>query len=339
MLHIEGEANAVDRVSIDVDRRLEERGEEAVPGVLTADAAGLGLEAWLDEPRLTGALDAYFGVGAWDRGDFKALRLTGKMADVRRGPPSLDGYISAYWHHDRCGTRVKAFFFLHDVTRESRPTAAARGSHRTLYYDHASLEVSRFADAYVAKSYDVATLVGPKGGGFLLDTNAVHRGETSGKWNRTVAVADFVAKRKKRAFADLGYRGPCGQDRQRKARHGGGGTTRRLQEKRHHSRANDTEGRRRHSHDGAQAAGANDTEYIDPDPPIWTVAGHPWPPRLTPEDMRARVDERPRRRRRLPPLLRRRRFRPSGRGGSRGLRRAPKHGLAPEGEPRGEERS
>ena len=36
----------------------------------------------------------------------------------------------------RCGSRLKAFLLLSDVTRDARPTEIAAGSHNTQYYSH-----------------------------------------------------------------------------------------------------------------------------------------------------------------------------------------------------------
>ena len=78
------------------------------------------------------------------------------------------------------------FLFLHDVpARSGRPTVAARGSHRIVsYYSHVGLR-SFFADAAVESRYDVVPLSGRAGGGFLLDTNTLHRATLGGGTSRT----------------------------------------------------------------------------------------------------------------------------------------------------------
>ena len=111
------------------------------------------------------------------------------------------------------GRRVKAFLFLHDVKTDGRPTLIAEASHRTHYYDYKDLLQSRFSDEYISSNYDVVPLVGPRGGGFLFDTNTIHRGESAGKRSRTVIIADFMDTRKLDTFKKLRYRGPCGQHR------------------------------------------------------------------------------------------------------------------------------
>ena len=108
---------------------------------------------------------------------------------------------------------MKAFLFLHDVKTDGRPTLIAEASHRTHYYDYKDLLQSRFSDDYISSNYDVVPLVGPRGGGFLFDTNTIHRGESAGKRSRTVIIADFMDTRKLDTFKKLRYRGPCGQHR------------------------------------------------------------------------------------------------------------------------------
>ena len=111
------------------------------------------------------------------------------------------------------GRRVKAFLFLHDVKADGRPTLIAEASHRTHYYEYKDLLQSRFSDEYISSNYDVVQLVGPRGGGFLFDTNTIHKGRSDGKRGRTVIIADFMDTRKLYTFKKLRYRGPCGQHR------------------------------------------------------------------------------------------------------------------------------
>ena len=67
--------------------------------------------------------------------------------------------------------------FVHDVGSDGQPTLAARGSHRTVaYYSYIeSISLTRFADGFVRRHYEPVALTGPAGGGFLLDTNGLHR--------------------------------------------------------------------------------------------------------------------------------------------------------------------
>ena len=54
-----------------------------------------------------------------------------------------------------------------------------------------SLNLTRFDDAFVASRYEVTALTGRAGGGFLLDTNGLHRAQLVGERARTVIQLDF----------------------------------------------------------------------------------------------------------------------------------------------------
>ena len=195
-------------------REVAARRQNVTTGVVETTLLPGDVAAWLASPRLRAALDAYLGAEAYVRTKIAALRLTNRLrAPYSGAEPNLLGYPSGFWHHDRCGKRVKAFLFLHDVKADGRPTLIAEASHRTHYYDYKDLLQSRFADDYISSNYDVVPLVGPRGGGFLFDTNTIHRGESAGKRSRTVIIADFMDTRKLDTFKKLRYRGPCGQHR------------------------------------------------------------------------------------------------------------------------------
>ena len=195
-------------------REVAARRQNVTTGVVEATLLPGDVAAWLAAPRLRAALDAYLGAEAYVRTKIAALRLTNRLrAPYSGAEPNLLGYPSGFWHHDRCGKRVKAFLFLHDVKADGRPTLIAEASHRTHYYDYKDLLQSRFADSYVEENYAVTALTGPRGGGFLFDTAAIHKGESSGKRSRTVIIADFMDTRKLDTFKKLRYRGPCGQHR------------------------------------------------------------------------------------------------------------------------------
>ena len=101
------------------------------------------------------------------------------------------------WHHDRCGRRLKAYVFLSDVTNETHPTEIARGSQRTLYYDYEHGGASRFRHEFVDANYDVETLTGVRGEGFVFDTNAIHRArveEAASSRSVVMFEMDAVAK-------------------------------------------------------------------------------------------------------------------------------------------------
>ena len=195
-------------------REAAARRQSVTTGVIEATLLPGDVAAWLASPRLQAALDAYLGAKAYVRTRIAALRLTNRLTAPYSGAePNLLGYPSGFWHHDRCGKRVKAFLFLHDVKADGRPTLIAEASHRTHYYEYKDLLQSRFSDEYISSNYDVVPLVGPRGGGFLFDTNTIHKGRSDGKRGRTVIIADFMDTRKLYTFKKLRYRGPCGQHR------------------------------------------------------------------------------------------------------------------------------
>ena len=195
-------------------REAAARRQSVATGVIEATLLPGDVAAWLASPRLQAALDAYLGAKAYVRTRIAALRLTNRLTAPYSGAePNLLGYPSGFWHHDRCGKRVKAFLFLHDVKADGRPTLIAEASHRTHYYEYKDLLQSRFSDEYISSNYDVVQLVGPRGGGFLFDTNTIHKGRSDGKRGRTVIIADFMDTRKLYTFKKLRYRGPCGQHR------------------------------------------------------------------------------------------------------------------------------
>jgi len=124
---------------------------------------------------------------------------------------AADSYGSGLWHHDRCGSRLKLFVFLSDVDSDSHPTQVADGTHNTLYYSNTVSE-SRFRNEYVRAHHQVIDLVGRRGGGFLFDTNALHRGKmaapSAGK-ARAVVILEFHPHGKIPALWTRGLHAPC----------------------------------------------------------------------------------------------------------------------------------
>lgn len=102
-------------------------------------------------------------------------------------------FAAGRWHHDRCGRRLKAFIYLSNVSAGSHPTQIAWPTHNTQYYTHhiKYFTLSRFADAHVRKNHRVASMAGPFGGGFLMDTNAIHKIELNGSDSRVVVTLEF----------------------------------------------------------------------------------------------------------------------------------------------------
>ena len=162
------------------------------------------------------------------------------LPEVRTKATPAPDYWSGYWHHDRCGRRLKAFLFLHDILPDGRPTMVANASHRTHYFTYDWLKGSRFADKYIRENYDVVPMTGKRGGGFIFDTNAIHKGtavrenqpalrggaaprqfdfrtgEMSGVRSRTVLLVEFMETHKVSPLWHVGLGGPCGSARKNK---------------------------------------------------------------------------------------------------------------------------
>ena len=76
------------------------------------------------------------------------------------------------------------------------PVAAAAGSSPP---GKKSVLFTRFTNQYVSAGYDVFPMEGPRGGGFIFDTNAVHKGQVRGLESRDVVMVEYVAAAKHRA--------------------------------------------------------------------------------------------------------------------------------------------
>lgn len=92
-------------------------------------------------------------------------------------------YAAAQFHHDRCGRRLKLWVYLEDVIDyESTPTVIARGSHNMMWQSFGSGPqgwLARFADTFVHAHHEVVPMMAPRGGGFIFDTNALHRADVA----------------------------------------------------------------------------------------------------------------------------------------------------------------
>ena len=155
------------------------------------------LEPLLRNKQVAKVISTYLGGGA---------RFDGHVVLELSNGTSIKDYLSGYWHHDRCGRRLKLFIFLHDVKRDGRPTIVAAGarrltaeisprytaeiapryrrptppsagSHETTYFSTLGpARHARFTDKYVRAHYAAVPMAGPRGGGFLFDTNTLHVG-------------------------------------------------------------------------------------------------------------------------------------------------------------------
>ena len=115
---------------------------------------------------------------------------------------------------------------MDEQRKSERPTLICAGSHNTLWLEHASGKQSRFTDSKMREvcgrpgaELGIVPMVGPRGGGFVFDTNTAHKGELGegaesdpGKRpmpNRTTLVLEFHSRGKIGALKRLGYKGPC----------------------------------------------------------------------------------------------------------------------------------
>mmetsp|Transcript_8138 Transcript_8138/g.18164 ORF Transcript_8138/g.18164 Transcript_8138/m.18164 type:complete len:442 (-) Transcript_8138:229-1554(-) len=122
---------------------------------------------------------------------YKILRLGDEV--------DLGKYASGHWHHDGCGSRLKLFVYLDEVKENGHPTEIARGSQTLAYYSYPAghWRYTRFSTPYVQGEYEVVPMLGPRGGGFMFDTNSVHRGNVDGKHlRRDVIIIDIESKEK-----------------------------------------------------------------------------------------------------------------------------------------------
>jgi hypothetical protein len=137
---------------------------------------------------------------------YKLLRL-GK--EVR-----AQDYGSGYFHHDGCGSRLKMFIFLQDVVDERDcPTKVAAGSQHTAFWNYGTVYHMRFQDSYVFRQYDVKTMTGRRGEGFIFDTNTVHKGSLQDHHGmRDAIVVDFYSTKKLKEH--IPPVGPCPENGQ-----------------------------------------------------------------------------------------------------------------------------
>ena len=156
-----------------------------------------------------------------DRCQSLLLGLTRTLCAFRLRPRlDLASYPAGYYHHDRCGHRLKAYIFLNDVGEREHPLRVALGSHRTLYYSHNDMPASRFTDAFVERNYAVVSVVGEMGDGFVFDTNAIHKAGGAGlvgaaaHGQRDVLLFEFNSRNKSKMLREIDPGIPCGQTAQ-----------------------------------------------------------------------------------------------------------------------------
>lgn len=177
---------------------LERAGRKTADGELVTARGDLSaLEPLLHNESFARVVRGYLGGSA---------RYDGHAVFQLTPEATVQTYPSGWWHHDRCGRRLRVFVFIHDVRERDRPTLYARRSHNTLaFYSYIeSIHLTRFSDSYVRRRYEAVPLTGDAGGGFLLDTNGLHRAQLDGwdgRTKRTAVLLEFHAHHKIPALA------------------------------------------------------------------------------------------------------------------------------------------
>lgn len=113
-------------------------------------------------------------------------------------------YTNAPWHHDGCGNRLKVFIYLHDVDEKTHPTLIVEGTHRmqwyatTNFFAGSKMGYNKIDENLVAEIYPgkVRKMLGKEGGGFIFDTNALHRADILGLHKkRETVLLDLAAEK------------------------------------------------------------------------------------------------------------------------------------------------
>ena len=182
------------------------------------DFASLRAQAWPEVKRLH-ALGAQSAKAHFSTARLQALEPLVRSRAVQRLASSylgdrvaIDGYKivhtgslltratypSGNWHNDGCGTRLKLFVYLDEVGATSGATRIAAGSQNNVYFLAGSSNSGVYwNDTFIERAYDVHSMVGKRGGGFIFDTNAAHRGDVDGKHEaRDAIVIDMLSVRK-----------------------------------------------------------------------------------------------------------------------------------------------
>ena len=68
---------------------------------------------------------------------------------------------------------------------------------------------SRYTDKFIAENYEDVCMVGKKGGGFIFDTNSIHKGEVKGTRERTVVILEVNKGGKTAEMIKVKGKRPC----------------------------------------------------------------------------------------------------------------------------------
>lgn len=123
-------------------------------------------------------------------------RYDGHVLLLVRPGVKLSDYGSGRFHHDRCGRRLKLFLFVNDVDESTHPTIVADRTHNWFHdcYVAGALggKYARFDDAEINHlNLKLVPMTGKAGGGFLFDTNSIHKGQLHGSKPRTAVIFEF----------------------------------------------------------------------------------------------------------------------------------------------------
>ena len=108
---------------------------------------------------------------------------------TREGYKSAEGITT-----DAAGGSRSLYFCMTCMRTAGRQSSRRTQSSGTLCTTPA-IATSRFTPKFVTKHHETRAMVGPRGG-FVFDTNALHRGEHQGNASRTVVVLEFHAHHK-----------------------------------------------------------------------------------------------------------------------------------------------
>ena len=144
------------------------------------------LDPVLQNPEVLGAVSDYFAGQEAEVTGYAMLRLSERL--------TISDYVSGMYHHDRCGRRLKLFVYMDKVGDRDHPTKIVQGTHNWSWYSMQYYSGTRYADDYMNHTYPgkVHTMTGPKGGGFIFDTNTIHKGEIDGTHSaRNVVIVEY----------------------------------------------------------------------------------------------------------------------------------------------------
>jgi len=78
-----------------------------------------------------------------------------------------------------------------------------------VYWSFEDYSTSRFDDEFIQNNFEVHRLGGKRGGGFLFDTNAIHRGSPTGSHKRETIILEYHSESKCPTIHALGLNVPC----------------------------------------------------------------------------------------------------------------------------------